>query len=83
MRKTITTISFLLSILAMVSFFSIDACLDAGGSWENWGLSCKGVGSEFIPQYKRVAPLFWLLVVFLSSMVAIVTDKVLPNAKQS
>ena len=80
MRGLIVLVIFLTTMLALVSFFSIDACMDAGGAWSNWGFTCRGAYPEFVPQYQRVVPVFWLLVILLSAIPAYVIHKVLPHA---
>lgn len=69
MKTTLLIMVFIISLILLVSFFSIDACLDAGGQWAHYGLTCEGVGVDFIPQYKRPAPLFWGLVMAISALV--------------
>ncbi|MAD77055.1 MAG: hypothetical protein CML20_20105 [Rheinheimera sp.] len=81
MKKLICAIMFVGSAVALVTFFSVDSCLDAGGSSSKFGLVCTGVGSDFIPLYQRVAPLFWLSVFIFSSTVVFCVDKAMPNAK--
>lgn len=81
MKRIILVITFVISALLLVSFFSIDACMDAGGSWSNWGLNCTGAYSDFVPQYKRTAPAFWVMVLFLSGLTTIFVGKVVPSAK--
>lgn len=81
MKKLICVMSFVICAVALVLFFSVDSCLDAGGSSSKLGLICAGVGSDFIPQYQRVVPLFWLSVFFLSSAAAFCVHKVMPSAK--
>lgn len=81
MKKLICAIFFVTSAVALVLFFSVDSCLDAGGSSSKFGFVCTGVGSDFIPLYQRVAPLFWLSVFIISSTVAFCVHKVLPSAK--
>ena len=81
MKKLTCAILFLISAVALVSFFSVDSCLDAGGSLSKFGLVCTGAGSDFIPLYQRVVPLFWLSVFIFSSTVAFCVHKVMPSAK--
>lgn len=81
MKKVIVIISFIIAAVALVLFFSIDSCMDAGGRWDNMGLSCYGVGSEFVPQYQRAAPFFWLLVLFVAGVVSFIAHNVLPSEK--
>ena len=81
LKKLICVISFVISAVALVSFLCVDSCLDARGSSSKLGLICTGASSDFIPQYQRVAPLFWLSVFFLSSTVTFCIHKVMPSAK--
>jgi len=81
MKKLICAILFVTSAVVLVSFFSVDSCLDAGGSSSKFGIVCTGVESDFIPLYQRVAPLFWLSVFIFSSTVAFCVHKVMPSAK--
>jgi hypothetical protein len=71
---------FLVALACLLLFFSIDACMDAGGVWSNWGLTCHGAYPEFVPQYQRPLPLFWGFVVVLASIPTLLIYKVLPNA---
>jgi hypothetical protein len=80
MRKVFVSISFIVCTFALVSFFSIDACIDAGGRWDNMGFNCLDVGKNFVPQYQRIAPFFWLLVVSLAGVAALIIHKVLPTS---
>lgn len=81
MKKVITPITFILSTIFLVSFFSIDACMDAGGSWSNFGFTCLGASADFIPQYKRSVPIFWVVVFMVSGIISFTINKVLANAK--
>jgi len=81
MKNLFCAILFAISAVALVSFFSVDSCLDAGGSSSKFGLICTGVGSDFIPLYQRLAPLFWLSVFIFSSTVVFCVHKVMPSAK--
>lgn len=55
--------------------------MDAGGSWGDWGLICEGAYSDFVPQYKRTAPIFWAMVLVPSGLASFFVSKVLPSAK--
>ncbi len=81
MKSALLTLTFIFSSAFLVSFFSIDACMDAGGQWSNFGISCKGARGEFVPQYMRAAPFFWGLVVLLSGLVTWFVGKVVLDAK--
>lgn len=81
MKNIICAISFITSAVALVLFFSVDSCLDAGGSSSKLGLICTGARGDFTPLYQRAVPLFWLLVFVISSTVAFCVHKVLPSAK--
>ena len=81
MKRTIGIITFVICALLLVYFFSIDTCMDAGGSWGNWELICEGAYSDFVPQYKRTAPIFWAMVLFLSGVASLFVSKVVPSAK--
>jgi hypothetical protein len=81
MKKIIFLISFITCMLALISFFSIDRCMDAGGKWGDWGFSCFGAGPDFIPLYKRTIPIFWVLALSVSGGVSFLITKLLPNAK--
>ncbi len=74
-------VSFIVSTLFLMLFFSIDSCLDAGGSASRFGFSCYGVANDFVPQYQRTAPLFWLLVFTIGGLIAFITKKVIASAK--
>ena len=81
MKFAITSTFFIITMLFIVSFMSIDACMDAGGVWSNWGLNCQGASESFIPQYKRKVPVFWFFVLVLSGGVALIVNKIVPAAK--
>ena len=70
-----------MSTLSLVSFFSSDACIDAGGLSSNFGLICEGLDSDFVPQYKRVAPVFWCMVFLLSGLASFLVAKVMQTAR--
>ncbi|WCE31721.1 hypothetical protein [Vibrio sp. SCSIO 43137] len=79
MKRIIVTIVFLLCTLSLLSFFSVDACMDAGGSSSDWGMTCSGADADFVPQYKRSAPVFWLAVLFISGLASYAVNKLLSN----
>ena len=81
MKRIMVIMTFGFCALLLVSFFSIDACMDAGGSWGNWGSICEGAYSDFVPQYKRTAPIFWAMVIFLSGLASFFVSKVVPSTK--
>jgi len=81
MKAALLTITFIFSSVFLVSFFSIDACMDAGGQWSNYGISCNGVPREFVPQYMRAAPFFWGLVILISGLITWLVGKVVPVTK--
>lgn len=81
MKRTLLIITFVVSALLLVSFFSIDACMDAGGLWSSWGLNCEGASADFVPQYKRTAPVFWTMVLLLSGLTTFLIGKLVSNAK--
>ena len=70
---------FLVTLFCLVSFFSVDACMDAGGVWSNWGFTCDGAGSDFVPQFQRPVFFFWGLVTILSLIPSLLINKLLPN----
>lgn len=79
MKRIILTIVFLISTLSLLSFFSVDACLDAGGTSSGWGITCRGVDVNFVPQYKRSGLAFWVIVFFISGLVSCLVNKLIPN----
>ena len=81
MKIFLLVITFIFSFVFLVSFFSVDACMDAGGQWSNFGFSCKGASGDFIPMYMRLAPLFWGLVIIISGLATWFVKKALPNVQ--
>lgn len=69
MKIVLLTLTFIFSSVLLVAFFSIDACLDAGGQWGLFGFSCEGARADFVPQYLRPAPFFWGMVIAISALV--------------
>jgi len=53
--------------------------MDAGGTSSGWGMACSGVDVDFVPQYKRLAPVFWLAVLFISGVASYAVNKLLRN----
>ncbi len=56
---------------------SIDACMDAGGLWSNFGFNCQGAREGFVPQYKRIAPVFWVLTILVAIILTFIIYKVI------
>ena len=81
MKIFLLVITFIFSFVFLVSFFSVDACMDAGGQWSSFGFSCKGASGDFIPMYMRLAPLFWGLIIIISGLVTWFVKKDLPNVQ--
>ena len=81
MKNIIMLLAFILTAIFIVSFMSIDACMDAGGMWSDYGYSCIGVNESFVPQYKRMAIPFWSLVFLLSCVPATLINKLFKNKK--
>ncbi len=69
MTKALAVLIFIGSGVSLLLFLSIDACLDAGGRWDHWGVACRDAGEQFIPLYLRPTPIVWGLVVTLSLLV--------------
>jgi hypothetical protein len=81
MKIFLLVITFIFSYVFLVSFFSVDACMDAGGQWGKLGFSCNGAIGDFIPMYMRLAPLFWGLVIIISGLVTWLVKKVVPDGQ--
>jgi hypothetical protein len=81
MKRVLPSIIFILTAVMLISFLSIDACMDSGGMWSNYGFTCTTDNPEFIPQYKRTAPFFWGIVILFSAIPSLIIHKVLSNAK--
>lgn len=81
MRRIVLTLVFVISALLLVAFFSVDACFDAGGVWNNLGLACEGVKPDFTPQYMRGYPMFWVVVILLSGIITLLVSKVVLRPK--
>ncbi|GAA4363978.1 hypothetical protein [Kangiella marina] len=81
MKQSLLIATFTVSCLLLISFFSIDACMDAGGLWSNLGLTCEGAYSDFIPQYERTAPAFWVIVLSLSGLATFLVGKVIKSKR--
>ncbi|TLU61987.1 hypothetical protein FE810_13090 [Thalassotalea litorea] len=79
MKKVILITAFAFAFVFLISVFSIDACMDAGGAWSDFGFTCHIPRENFVPQYMRPAPVFWGLVVFLSSMFTLLVNKIIPK----
>jgi hypothetical protein len=81
MKKIILILTFVTSAFLLVSCSSIDRCMDAGGAWSDWGLSCVGTSADFVPLYKRAVPVFWAMVLFLSGLTTFLTYRVIRSNK--
>jgi hypothetical protein len=79
MKIFLLVITFIFSSVFLVSCCSVDACMDAGGQWSGFGFSCDGASGDFIPMYMRLAPLFWGLVIIVSSLVTLFVKKFVPD----
>lgn len=81
MKKFLLIMTFIFSFAFLVSFFSVDACMDAGGQWSNFGFSCKGASGDFIPMYMRLDLLFLGLITIISGLVAWFVKNALSNVQ--
>ena len=81
MKRCVFLITFVIIFLLLVSFLSIDTCMDVGGLWSNLGITCKGVPPDFVPLYKRTTPFFWLIVILLSITTSFSITRLMPSSK--
>ena len=57
-----TIVVFVVSAIALVGFWNMDACLELAGSYTNYGFACTGTEGDFIPIWNRFNILLWVFV---------------------
>ena len=62
MKALITIVVFVVSATALVGFWNMDACLDNGGVYSNYGYTCTGGNSTFVPIWGRFNILLWVFI---------------------
>lgn len=77
MKVAIIIAVFISCFVWFVAFWSIDACLDAGGSYDAWGFICSGAE----PLYKSASVEFWCLAIAIPALVSALLFKALPSAR--
>ena len=55
----------------------MDACLDNGGVYSNYGFACNGSNSDFVPIWGRFSILLWIFILTPAGVFAFSVLKVL------
>jgi hypothetical protein len=66
LRMALQSLVFASVGVLLLGLASADSCLDAGGVVAGHWFACDTGGDDFVPQYFRPTPLFWLVLVALS-----------------
>lgn len=72
---------FAITFIFLISFFNINACMDAGGAWADFGFTCIQPREGFVPQYMRPVLGFWILIVAVTSMLTLIVSKILTKLR--
>ncbi len=70
LKITVFLMAFAAFAFCIISLLSIDACMDAGGHWFNFGYSCVEAREGFVPLTQRGVVTLWGSVIFVSVLLA-------------
>ena len=76
-KVLIPMIVFIVSAIALVGFWNMDACLEIGGNYSDFGYSCTGGNTVFVPIWGRFSVLLWVFVLTPAGVFAFAAHRLL------
>ena len=77
MKTLIAIIVFVVSAIVLVGFWNMDACLKIEGIHSNYGYTCTGGNTTFIPIWGRFSILLWVFVLTPAGVFALAAHRLL------